>query len=250
MTNLCVTIMAGGLGKRMLSDIPKVLHTINGVPMIVRIINTVLMLEPKKILIVVGKNKDAVKKVVSEQVKFSNIVYVFQEEPLGTGHAIKCSLEHFTSDEDDNMMNLILCGDTPLLTSETLTILYKSIHNASIQLTAIQVNDPTGYGRVIVHKNGYRIIEENDCSDEQKEVDIVNCSIYFVKVGLLKTYIPMIRNDNKKSEFYLTDIIELAGNEVSVFILDKSKQNEIYNVNSPEQLSFVENILIQESLQN
>jgi len=137
MAGICVTIMAGGLGKRMNSTLPKVLHEVNGIPMIVRIINNVLELNPHKIMIVVGQNKNAIKDVVSSQISFPNIEYVSQDEPLGTGHAIKCTLGHFTEHEGD-MTNLILCGDTPLLTGNTLKELYtKNKGNESlVQITA------------------------------------------------------------------------------------------------------------------
>lgn len=244
MAGICVTIMAGGLGKRMNSTLPKVLHKVNGIPMIVRTISNVLELNPHKIMIVVGKNKNEIKDVVSSQISFSNIEYVSQDEPLGTGHAIKCTLEHFTEHEND-MTNLILCGDTPLLTANTLKELYaKNKGNESLlQITAIQVDDPHGYGRVIMSNSGLcQIIEEKDCTDDQRNVNIVNCSIYFIKVNLLKTLIPLIGNNNKNNEFYLTDIVQFANDKVHVCVLDKSKRNETFNVNNPEQLLYACNI--------
>ena len=124
----CIIIMAGGRGKRMNSHIPKVLHTINNECMIVKLIKEVTKINPDKILVIVGNDKDCIIKELNKH-NF-NIIFIFQNNPLGTGDAIKCCKDHI----DDNSNILILSGDTPMITSNTMTSFLnsKSKYNGSI----------------------------------------------------------------------------------------------------------------------
>src|SRR5687767_3311129 len=112
MNNLYVTLLAGGMGKRMQSDLPKVLHKVKGEAMIVRLLKQVVQLNPVKILVVVGKFRDMIKNEIENHINDNRIVYINQEQPLGTGDAVKCTLHEFN---DGSVVNIILNGDVPML---------------------------------------------------------------------------------------------------------------------------------------
>lgn len=235
--NLIVIIMAGGLGKRMNSDLPKVLHCIKGKPMLVRVVEQSLLLNPTKIMIVVGKYKEIIKTTLSNYMDINKIEFVLQPEPLGTGHAIQCCIEQLDA---VHSTTLILSGDVPLLQHSTLTHFLHNDSNAIIMTTLL--DNPTGYGRIIEDNNVFtKIVEEKDCLQQEKLVKKVNCGIYAFDTTLLCKYIVQIDNNNAQKEYYLTDIIELIkSNErninVDTFDISKEMQYQIMGVNTPEQL--------------
>jgi bifunctional N-acetylglucosamine-1-phosphate-uridyltransferase/glucosamine-1-phosphate-acetyltransferase GlmU-like protein len=140
-----IIIMAGGLGKRMNSSIPKVLHKISGKPMLVHVILQAQLLSPQKILIVVGKYKDIIETTLREYISLDTIEFIIQSEALGTGHAIQCCRD--TLLQYDNTNVVILSGDTPLLQSTTISDMLIGFNVAKIVTT--RMNIPTGYGRII-----------------------------------------------------------------------------------------------------
>lgn len=242
MTLLYITLLAGGIGKRMLSDLPKVLHQVKGESMIVRLIKQVSLLHPDKIIIVVGKFfsliKDEINKCISDT---SNIDYVMQDTPLGTGHAVKCTLPLLV-----NCTNIILNADVPLLQYSTIQQIYSHYLNnhSNFLITAINLDNPTGNGRIILNNNVFEaIVEEKDCNNSQKLLTLVNCGIYIVDSDLLTQFIPMIDNLNAQGEFYLTDLVKVFINytnqSIDLFVLDQDKEKEIFNVNTKEQLSLI-----------
>ena len=241
MTKLCITLLAGGLGKRMNSELPKVLHRVNGEAMIVRLLKQILTLNPDKILIIVGKSRSIIQSEIEKSINDSRILYVNQETPLGTGHAVLCTLESL--DDGDN---IILNSDVPLLQASTILQIYQSFQNqnANLLVTAIKLADPTGNGRIIFNEFGKfdKIVEEKDCGVE-KAVNLVNCGIYICKSDYLKKYVPMIDNTNAQSEYYLTDIVKIynkfENSGLVVYELPSDKEREIYNVNTKSQLDFI-----------
>ena len=248
--NFIATIMAGGQGKRMESNIPKVLHKVNGVPMIIRIITQVLILNPKKIIIVVGKNKDHLIETINlylTQNQRSILKYIVQEQPLGTGHAIHCCLKYFTKYQ--NYYNLILNGDTPLLTADTLMGVRNYGLNHNLTITSILMHEPSGNGRIKFENGEFvGIIEEKDCNENEKLIKIVNVGIYFVKNTILIKYIPMITNSNASNEYYLTDLVKCYKTKnnckIGLYEMNPTKINETLNVNTREQLEYVNQIVI------
>lgn len=244
--HLYVTIMAGGLGKRMQSQLPKVLHKVSGIPMIVKILNEVKQLNPLKILIIVGQFKEIICETINNYIKIDNIEYVMQETPLGSGHAVLCSLNNL----NENGFNLIVNGDNPMLTHKTLS---EAIHNFKqnefeLQITAINAKNPIGCGRIILENDIFqKIIEEKDCDEEQKKINLINTGIYLASNIILKKYIPLIKNENKQNEYYLTDIVEIYKNNVEkiigLFIIDSNKELEVININTKEQLEELNNKL-------
>ncbi|AGF85584.1 uridyltransferase [Moumouvirus goulette] len=248
MSKLYITILAGGLGKRMQSNLPKVLHQVKGQAMIVRLINQIMKLNPDKILIVVGKYHLIIKEEIEKNIKDKRIIYVDQPVPLGTGDAVKCTLSHF---ENEDIDNIILNGDVPMIQHTTIRDIYNFYTNNSkkILITSIHLSDPINNGRIIVDNYGEfsEIIEEKDCNNEQKKINLVNCGIYICSSKVLLTFIPKINNNNSQNEYYLTDLVKIykqdKNNKIDLFILPKNKEIEIYNINTKQQLEYIENII-------
>lgn len=237
-----ITILAGGLGKRMKSDLPKVLHKFNGKPMLVHIIETARKINPDsyKIIIVVGKYYPIIKQTIEEYTNINDIMFSFQEHPLGTGDAVKSTLDYLVNATDTN---IILNGDTPLLQADTIQDILENYYekNSKLQITAITLNDPTGNGRIILDDNldFKNIVEEKDCNDNERKIKLVNVGIYVVNVAVIKDLIPKITNNNAQGEYYLTDIVKLyiyQNNKVNLHVLSDNKTHEIINVNTKEQL--------------
>ena len=239
---LIIIIMAGGLGKRMNSQLPKVLHNIGGIPMIVHIIKQSSLLNPVKIFIVVGKFHDIIKQSLAAYVNLDNIEFILQEEALGTGHAIQCCRNVLLDYENSNV--LILSGDTPFIQSTTISDMLVHVNKVKIVTTVMQ--NPYGYGRIIESLDGIfeKITEEKDCSSLEKQVNKVNCGIYAFDLAVLCKYLPLLTNQNTQQEYYLTDIIELIKNGekimVDLYNISQERQIEITGVNTIEQLEELE----------
>jgi len=204
-------VLAGGLGKRMNSSIPKVLHEVNGVPMITRVINTLKSVKEISQIIV----------VVSPTLQVPGVLNVIQKEPLGTGDAVKAALPYITEDV------VILCGDVPMITAESIKKLIDT--PGEVVCGSTHVSDPTGYGRVV----GTGIIEECDADAEQKLIKRVNGGIYKVQRDALFERIPLIP---MKKEYYLTDI--------GPFIFVDLPEPELRGVNTAIQLQNLKKLSI------
>ena len=244
-TSLSIIILAGGLGKRMQSKIPKVLHKLCGLPMLVHVLKTARELGPTNIYIVVGKYKDIIEETLRQYNQLDNIIFVDQPEALGTGHAVQC-VRPFLLNHNKNDKIIILSGDVPLLKSSTI----KSLNNEmEVTLLTTIYNDPTGYGRIIQDNNQtfLKIVEQKDCDEEEKAIKRVNAGIYLFNVALLTKYLPMLTNTNSQNEYYLTDIFELIKTQENIPIgivdLPGHKNIELVGVNTKEQLEELENKL-------
>jgi len=241
--NSIVVIMAGGLGKRMNSDLPKVLHLIQGEPMLVRILKEAYTIEPYRIYIVVGKYKSLIENTIRQYIDWDSyrISLVEQPEALGTGHAIQCCVPELMNHLEKKV--LILSGDVPLLTAKTMKTMMVDLKKVRIMTTHIQ--DPTGYGRIIC-PNGFfvKIKEEKDCLPEEKKIKKINCGIYAFDIDILCRYLPKLTNKNSSKEYYLTDIIEWIkiGELINIDMFDIPEENqfEIMGVNTKEQLEALE----------
>ena len=234
-TDKVVIIMAGGLGKRMRSTLPKVLHEILDKPMLVHVVERALELKPVKILIVVGKYLP----VISETLKTYNILkyvdFINQPEALGTGHAIQCCREQLNNNADV----LILSGDVPLIKTDSLHTMINDLSCARIMTTMLE--DPHGYGRIIENNGVFeKIVEEKDCSDEERKCQKTNAGIYAFNSKMLYKYLPYLSNDNAQQEYYLTDIVEIIKEHENVNIdlydMPVERQIELTGVNTKEQL--------------
>lgn len=226
-------ILAAGKGTRMKSEMPKVIHKVNGIPMISKIIDVLSGLSPEENILILGHKKDEVLKVVGE-----NCDYVLQTEQLGTGHAVLQAKEKLQNYDGDVM---ILCGDTPLLKESTLKSLYQ-YHKESGAVTTILTSiyeNPFGYGR-IVKEDGFvkAIVEEKEASEEIKKIKEVNAGVYCFNSKELFKDLDKINNNNEKGEYYLTDVIGIQVSEnkkVQSFVLEDNM--EILGVNSKVELA-------------
>lgn len=247
--------MAGGLGKRMKSTLPKVLHDVGGIPMIVRVIRQALPLNPVKILVIVGDYRDIIQETIEKcfscEVDVVNkIEYVIQPVALGTGHAMQCTIPHLQHALDSH--TLILSGDVPLLTTGTLTdfIRFGIDEDRDAVLMTQTIENPAGKGRVFT-KNGefLRIVEEKDCTEEEVMCKVSNCGIYLFKTHLMCKYLPEIQNNNKQNEYYLTDLPAIMKRSVSrsimVWSLPHDKEHEMLNINNKEELERANQYIIQ-----
>jgi len=236
-----IIIMAGGLGKRMKSDLPKVLHKINGKPLLLNVIQESMLLDPLKILIVVGYYRNVIEQTLSQYISIDNIEFIMQHEALGTGHAIQCCRAELLKYTDTNV--IILSGDTPLLKSSTIKEILFDFHKVKIVTTIMK--NPYGYGRII-ETNGMfdKIVEEKDCTVEEQIVKRVNCGIYAFDTQILCKYLPLLTNKNAQGEYYLTDVVEIIKmNEdihIDLYDICDDKQIEVMGVNTIEQLHALE----------
>ncbi len=265
--SLDVIIMAGGEGKRMNSDLPKVLVKLDNCPMIVYILKelesyTRFRGNIHKIYIVVGKHREIIKNTISEyseilQHNFSKIKYVNQETPLGTGDAIKCCKKYLKKcTKDFKKYSLILSGDVPLISIWTLLKLYDSCvnYNFKASLLATKLDNPFGYGRIVKrNKRFMKIVEEKDCSESEKQINDVNAGIYIFQNDIILNYIDKLTCNNAQNEYYLTEIFDFLFKdciEVNVLDLNKNKSYEIMGVNTIEHLNELERIIQENRAKN
>ncbi|QAV32570.1 bifunctional UDP-N-acetylglucosamine pyrophosphorylase / Glucosamine-1-phosphate N-acetyltransferase [Fervidobacterium changbaicum] len=225
-----VLILAAGLGKRMKSKYPKVVHKILGKPMI----NWVVDLGKKfgEVGVVVGHKAEIVKSYLPQDVK----TYL-QEPQLGTGHAVMCAKEFIVSEDDI----VILYGDVPLLKPETIEKLAQTHARAKADVTVLTfiADDPTGYGRIIRNGEKIRIVEHKDANEEQLKIKEVNSGIYVFSGKFLLENLDKLSNNNAQGEYYLTDLVEMAS-KVETVLLDDPVQ--VSGVNDRVQLAQLESV--------
>lgn len=236
--NLETIILAAGKGTRMKSKFPKVLHKVGGKPMIQHVIDAAKQAGSSREVVVIGSGADMVKKEVS------GVEFVMQAEQLGTGHAVLSAKENFAQSEGTV---LILCGDTPLLTSECLkkfTVAHENSNCAATVLTA-KMPDATGYGRVIREEDGTfnKIIEEKDATDFEKKIREVNAGCYCFDVQKLFGALEKVGNNNAQGEYYLPDaltVLKDAGEKIGAFTAEYA--DETLGINSRIQLAAADRI--------
>ncbi len=240
---LVTIILAGGQGKRMHSDLPKVLHPLAGKPLVHHVIEIARRANSSRIILVISHEREMIRKATKEM----NVEYAVQERPLGTGDAVKaCKMLLHGFDG----YVIILSGDVPLLKVETIER-SKAAHranNSAVTVFSFKPADPTGYGRIIRDENGNvtRIVEEKDASIEEKTVNEVNGGIYIFDSRQLYSALEEVNNDNASGEYYLTDTLEILRNrnlKLSAMIVDN--EAELAGVNSQDQLVELEKELSQ-----
>ena len=235
---LHIGILAAGKGSRMESPLPKVLHELNGKSLINYVLETASELNPNSITLVVGFQKDRVK----NHIKNDNVRYVSQDKQLGTGHAV-LQMENQLISEIGHL--LILYGDVPNIKSSTLSPIIdehiKEDRNATV-ITAT-LDDPTGYGRIIRNQNGdlLKIVEEKDCTTDEKKIKEWNPGIYIFKIPQLFSELKRIKSNNAANEYYLTDVIELIKENSPVQAKKINDPSEVIGINTTTQLNSLEN---------
>jgi bifunctional UDP-N-acetylglucosamine pyrophosphorylase / glucosamine-1-phosphate N-acetyltransferase len=227
-------ILAAGKGTRMYSNLPKVLHTLAGKPMAKHVIDTCGDLGASHIHLVYGHGGDVMQQVLADE----PVSWVLQAEQLGTGHAVNQASPSLA----DNEKVLILYGDVPLISGNTLTNLLDAQPDGGIALLTVVLDNPTGYGR-IVRRNGpvVAIVEQKDASEEQKLIKEINTGVMVVNGGDLKRWLGQLKNENSQGEYYLTDIIAIAHDEGrAVEAVHPVNPIEVEGVNNRIQLARLE----------
>jgi bifunctional UDP-N-acetylglucosamine pyrophosphorylase/glucosamine-1-phosphate N-acetyltransferase len=233
---LDVIVLAAGLGKRMRSDLPKVLHRLAGRPLLAHVIDTARTLAPRKIFVVHGHGADKVRAAFPD----SGVDWVLQAEQLGTGHAVLQALPQVSSDADV----LILYGDVPLVRPATLKRLLEGARGGLAVLTA-ELADPSGYGRIV--RDGAqrvaRIVEQNDATASELAIREVNAGFFCLSARRLAPWLSKISSDNAQKEYYLTDLVALAvADAVPVVAVKVEDQWEVAGVNSTQELAVLERV--------
>ncbi|HAS6262640.1 TPA: bifunctional UDP-N-acetylglucosamine diphosphorylase/glucosamine-1-phosphate N-acetyltransferase GlmU [Vibrio vulnificus] len=227
-------ILAAGKGTRMYSNMPKVLHTLAGKPMVKHVIDTCTGLGAQNIHLVYGHGGDQMQVALAEE----PVNWVLQAEQLGTGHAVDQASAQFQDDEKI----LVLYGDVPLISSETIESLLDAQPKGGIALLTVVLDNPTGYGR-IVRKNGpvVAIVEQKDANEEQKLIKEINTGVMVATGGDLKRWLAGLSNDNAQGEYYLTDVIAAAHDEGNaVEAVHPVSPIEVEGVNDRAQLARLE----------
>ncbi|EKO3573328.1 MULTISPECIES: bifunctional UDP-N-acetylglucosamine diphosphorylase/glucosamine-1-phosphate N-acetyltransferase GlmU [Vibrio] len=227
-------ILAAGKGTRMHSHIPKVLHTLAGKPMVKHVISTCHNLGAHNIHLVYGHGGEQMQHVLADE----PVNWVLQAEQLGTGHAVDQASDQFRDDEKI----LVLYGDVPLISEQTIESLLEAQPTGGIALLTVVLDNPTGYGR-IVRKNGpvVAIVEQKDASEEQKQIKEINTGVMVATGGDLKRWLKGLNKNNAQGEYYLTDVIAAAHDEGrAVEAVHPVSSIEVEGVNDRIQLARLE----------
>ncbi|GLR76332.1 bifunctional UDP-N-acetylglucosamine diphosphorylase/glucosamine-1-phosphate N-acetyltransferase GlmU [Aliivibrio sifiae] len=232
--NFSAVILAAGKGTRMYSNKPKVLHTLAGKPMAKHVIDTCEGLGAKNIHLVYGHGGDQMQAELGQE----RVTWVLQAEQLGTGHAVNQASPEFADDEKV----LILYGDVPLISAETVENLLDAQPTGGIALLTVVLDNPMGYGRII-RRNGpvIAIVEQKDATEEQKLIKEINTGVMVATGGDLKRWLAALKNENAQGEYYLTDIIAAAHDEGrAVEAVHPVSPIEVEGVNDRAQLARLE----------
>ncbi|GAD00481.1 bifunctional UDP-N-acetylglucosamine diphosphorylase/glucosamine-1-phosphate N-acetyltransferase GlmU [Agarivorans albus] len=232
--NFSVVILAAGKGTRMRSTLPKVLHKLADKPMVQHVIDTAKTLKPEAIHLIYGHGGELIK----QQIQDPSLNWVEQAEQLGTGHAMQQAAPHFAP----NQPVVMLYGDTPLISEQTIQRLIEALPENGIGLLTVDQEDPTGYGR-IVRENGSvaAIVEHKDATAEQLAIKEVNTGVLVANSNDFNRWLANLSNDNAQGEYYVTDIIEMATKEGNVVqAVQPDSIVEVQGVNDRVQLNGLE----------
>lgn len=238
-----VVVLAAGKGTRMHSDRPKVLHRIGGRPMLEHVVDAAAGLGSPRLHIVIGHGADLVKLHFESR---PGISWVIQEQQLGTGHAVQQAMPGIARAPDEgesDTLVLVLCGDVPLISTETLRDLVANAGPDTLALLTLVADNPAGLGRILRDrdKRVTGIVEEKDATEEQKALREINTGIMVLPAQHLRNWLARLRNDNRQGEYYLTDVIAMAvdeGREIYTHIT--TDPFEVMGVNDKAQLAMLE----------
>ena len=231
---LAVVILAAGQGKRMKSDLPKVLQPLAGVPLLGHVVSRARTLNPSSIHVVYGHGGDAVREALAKE----KLQWALQAEQLGTGHAVMQAMPNVADDE----LVLVLYGDVPLIRAETLRQLIDAAGAKAMSLLTVMLDNPAGYGRIVRQRGAIqKIVEQKDASKAQLKIREGNSGIMAVPAKLLRKWLGKLRNSNAQGEYYLTDVIAMAvKDKVKVTPLIAPTVAEVLGVNDKVQLAELE----------
>ena len=231
-----VVILAAGMGKRMQSDLPKVLHPLAGKPLLSHVIDTARTLNPSRVCVVYGHGGD----MVPSRLAADDLRFVLQAPQLGTGHAVMQAADVL----DDAVPTLVLYGDVPLTAAQTLQTLVEKAGKEKLAVLTVYLEDPTGYGRIVRSENRIvRIVEQKDASPTELAIREVNTGILVAPTRALKSWLGKLSNNNAQKEYYLTDVIAMAVQDgIAVESAQPAQVWETLGVNSKVQLAELERI--------
>ncbi|WP_458415257.1 bifunctional UDP-N-acetylglucosamine diphosphorylase/glucosamine-1-phosphate N-acetyltransferase GlmU [Schinkia sp. CFF1] len=238
--NRYAVILAAGQGTRMKSKLYKVLHPVCGKPMVEHVIDHVSILTMEKIVTIIGHGAEKVKQYLGNKCE-----YALQEEQLGTAHAVR-QAESLLGNEEGT--TLVICGDTPLITPDTMKALleHHTETNAKATILTAYSDDPTGYGRIIRNENGFveKIVEHKDANESELRVKEINTGTYCFDNQSLFQALKEVKNDNAQGEFYLPDVIEILKNKgETISAYQTNDMEETLGVNDRIALSEAERIM-------
>ncbi len=235
---LSIVILAAGQGKRMNSDLPKVLQPLAGTPLLKHVIDCARTLDAAGIHVVYGHGGDAVPAALEQE----SVRWVLQAEQLGTGHAVLQAVASPEAIPDDHLV-LVLYGDVPLVRRDTLAKLIAQAGPDTVAVLSVMLDDPTGYGRIVRDASGRieSVVEQKDASPAQLQIKESNTGIVVVPARRLRKWLSSLRNDNAQREYYLTDVIAAAvGEGLGVKALVAPTVAEVLGINDKAQLAQVE----------
>lgn len=250
---LDVLILAAGLGTRMRSQTAKVLHKLDGRPLIAHVCRAAAALSPRSIYVIVGHQAEAVERAVSGELGEGVAISVRQREQRGTGDAVMAAREHL---EGANSTLLTLYGDLPLVRAETLGALVHQHrthrgHGAACTMLTVRLEDPTGYGRIVRDEDGrfQKIVEQKDATPDERQIKEINAGIYCFETRTLFDALARVQPANAQGEYYLTDvpgILRADGGDVGIY--QHTDAREVSGINTRVELAEFENLLRRRTL--
>ena len=244
-TTLDILILAAGLGTRMKSRVAKVLHKLQGRPIIAHVCRTAALLEPRGTYVIVGHQGDRVRAAVEKELGNGQATFVEQTEQRGTGDAVMAAREALAGAKSTV---LILSGDIPLVRSETLQALIEEhlANQASCTILSVRLENPTGYGRIVRDEsaNFLKIVEQKDATEDERQIREINAGIYCFDSEKLFRALERVRPNNSQNEYYLTDvpgILRDDGEQVTLY--QHHDAREVSGVNTRAELAEFENLL-------
>ena len=254
---LYAVVLAAGRSKRMGGVYPKSALKLAGKPIITYIVENLnaAKISLTGIIVVVGYGADIVKKVLHKSIKFNTptrLDFAYQKQPLGTAHALSIALPLIKKREADL---LVMCGDTPFIRRETIgrLVKYHRDSNAHITILTAELEEPSGYGRIIRDEKGkiVAIVEHKDATFKERAIKEVNSGLYILRLSVILRYLEHIKPDNVQGEYYLTDLVRLAikgGEKIVGFKIDNPL--EIVGINSPVDFKKAEEIFLGKKLKS
>jgi UDP-N-acetylglucosamine diphosphorylase/glucosamine-1-phosphate N-acetyltransferase len=234
-------VLAAGMGKRMGSDLPKVLHPALGRPLIEHVLRHLDPLQPDRVVVVVGHQEHLVK----DALRHRDVRFATQSPQLGTGHAVQVA---WSETKPGAPSVLVLAGDMPLVRTESLRHLLErhARERNAVTVLSASLEDPTGYGRIVRARDGSfeKIVEEKDATPEERKIGEVNSGIYVFAKPPLEMALGLLRSDNAQKEYYLTDTLAILGRSGQQVGVERAADpRECFGVNTPDQLRMVEETL-------
>jgi bifunctional UDP-N-acetylglucosamine pyrophosphorylase/glucosamine-1-phosphate N-acetyltransferase len=244
MNNISIIILSAGKGTRMKSELPKVMHQVAGREMVNMVIDEAKKLNPQNITLVVSSEMEIFYDKIKNEHKNYHIDFAIQNERKGTGHAVSCAISTFNKNKELKQKVLILYGDTPLISHQTLEKMLQKINDFSVCILGFNDEKENAYGRLVIKDSGHleKIVEFKDANETEKKISLCNSGVIAIDGEALPHLLSQIKNDNSAQEFYLTDIIAIANNQGLKCTFIKTNIEEVLGVNSRIELAHIEKI--------